>query len=118
MVNHRPPKVDPNRIQIVAGGNLIDSTGELSVPTANIDTEKLHWNSVISPTLAKYMCMDIKSFYLLAVLEYYEYMKILFALFPQCTIKQYGLDCWVSTRVRDTNARAREKLLGDVGTIL
>ena len=45
VVDHRPQKEDPNRIRIVAGGNLIDSTGELSVPTANIDTSKLHWKA-------------------------------------------------------------------------
>ena len=38
--DHRPQKEDPNRIRIVAGGNLINSTGELLVPTANIDTAK------------------------------------------------------------------------------
>ena len=62
VVNHRPQKENPNRNQIVAGGNLINSTGELLVPTANIDTEKLHWNSVVSTELAKYMCINIKSF--------------------------------------------------------
>jgi hypothetical protein len=87
VVNHRPQKEDPNRIQIVAGGNLIDSTGKLLVPTANIDTEKLHWNSVVSTALAKYMCIDIKSFYLSAALENYKYMKIPYTLFPQWTIE-------------------------------
>ena len=83
VVDHRPQKEDPNRIRITAGGNLIDSTGELSVPTANIDMAKLHWNSVVSTALAKYMRIDIKSFYLSAALEYYEYMKNPYALFPQ-----------------------------------
>jgi len=62
VVDHCPQKEDPNRIIIVAGGNLIDCNGELSVPTANIDTEKLYWNSVISTASAKYMCINIKSF--------------------------------------------------------
>ncbi len=82
MVDHRPQKEDPNRIRITAGGNLIDCNGELSVPTANIDMAKLHWNSVVSTASAKYMCIDIKSFYLSAALEYYEYMKIPITLFP------------------------------------
>jgi hypothetical protein len=38
------------------------------------------------------MCIDIKSLYLSASLEYYKYMKIPYALFPQWTIEQYGLD--------------------------
>ena len=53
VVDHRPPKVDQNRIQIVTSGNLINSTSKLLVPTANIDMAKLHWNSMISTTLAK-----------------------------------------------------------------
>ena len=52
------------------------------VPTANIDTAKLHWNSVVSTASAKYMCIDINSFYLSAALEYFEYVKILITLFP------------------------------------
>jgi hypothetical protein len=38
------------------------------------------------------MCIDIKSFYLSAALEYYEYMKIPYALFPRWTIEQYELE--------------------------
>ena len=62
VVDHCPQKEEPNRIRITAGGNLIDNTGELLVPTANIDTTKLHWNSLVRTALAKYMCIDIKSF--------------------------------------------------------
>ena len=92
VVDHRPQKEDPNRIRIVAGGNLVECDGELSVPTANIDTAKLFWNSVISTASAKYMCIDIKGFYLSAALEYYKYMKIPLALFPRWIIEQYELD--------------------------
>ncbi len=92
MVDHRPQKEDPNRIRITAGGNLIDCDRELLVPTANIDTAKLHWNSVVSTASAKYMCIDIKSFYLSAALEYYEYMKIPINLFLRWIIEQYELE--------------------------
>ncbi len=70
VVDHRPQKADPNRICITAGGNLIQCDCELSVPSANIDTAKLHWNSVVSTALVKNMCIDI-IFYLSAALEYY-----------------------------------------------
>jgi hypothetical protein len=61
---------------------------------------KLHWNSVLSTPDARYMCPDIKKFYLTAALEYFEYMKIPLALFPSWTIEQYNLnklvlDGWV-----------------------
>jgi hypothetical protein len=59
VVDHRPQKADPTHIHITAGGNLIQYDCELLVPTANIDTAKLYWNSVVSTALAQYMCIDI-----------------------------------------------------------
>ncbi len=91
VVNHRPQKEDPNRIQITAGGNMINYKEELSVRTADINTVKLHWNSVISTDKALYMCLDIGNFYLMAALEYFEYMRIPLALFPIWIIEQYDL---------------------------
>jgi hypothetical protein len=46
----------------MAGGNLIKYKSSPSVQMANLDTAKLHWNSVISTKRAKYMCLDIKYF--------------------------------------------------------
>ena len=83
VVDHCPQKEDPNRIRITAGGNPIDCNGEHSVPTANIVTAKLHWNSVVSTATAKYMYIDIKIVYLSAALEYFEYMKIPITMFPR-----------------------------------
>jgi hypothetical protein len=62
VVDHRPQKEDPNRIRITAGGNLIKCEEEISVRTADINTAKLHWNSVISTIGARYMCLDIGNF--------------------------------------------------------
>ena len=64
VVDYRPQKDDPNRVRITVGGNLIDYPGELTTRTADLTTTKLMWNSVISTPEAKYMCADIKSFYL------------------------------------------------------
>ncbi len=91
VVDHRPQKEDPNQIQITAGGNLINYKEELSVRTADINTAKLHWNSVISTDEALYMCLNIGNFYLTAALEYFEYMQIPLALFPIWIIEQYDL---------------------------
>jgi hypothetical protein len=63
-------------------GNLVSYEGESSVRTADINTAKIHWKSVISTKKAKYMCLDIKIVCPTAALEYYEYMKIPLALFP------------------------------------
>jgi hypothetical protein len=74
VVDHRPQKEDPNKIQITAGGNLINYEDKLSVRTADINTANLHWNSIISTVKARYMCLNIGNFYLTAALEYFEYM--------------------------------------------
>jgi hypothetical protein len=50
------------------------------------------WNSILSTEGAKYMCLDIKNFYLNAHLDRFEYMKIPLALFPQLTIQKYDLN--------------------------
>jgi hypothetical protein len=90
-LDHRPQKDDPYRIRVTAGGNLIKYVGELSVRTADITTSKLLWNSVISTDDARYMCIDLKNFYLTANLDYYEYMKMPLNIFPQWIIDQYEL---------------------------
>ena len=69
VVDIRPQKTDPHRVRITAEGNLINYPGELSTRTANLTTSKLMWNSVLSTEGAKYMCLDIKNFYLSAPLD-------------------------------------------------
>jgi hypothetical protein len=72
----------------------------LSVRTADINTAKLHWNSVISTdkALSLYMCLDIGNFYLTAALKYFEYMQIPLALFPIWIVEQYDLKKHVLNR--------------------
>jgi hypothetical protein len=82
VIDFHPQKADPHRIQITAGGNLINYPGKLSTLTADLTTSKLMWNSVLSTEGAKYMCLDIKTFYLSAPLDQFEYMKMPIALFP------------------------------------
>jgi hypothetical protein len=70
----------------------------LSVRTAEINTAKLHWNSVISTDEALYMCLDIGNFYLTEALKYFEYMWIPLALFPIWIVEQYDLKKHVLNR--------------------
>jgi hypothetical protein len=62
VVDYRTQKEDPYCIRITARGNLLKNERNVSVRTANLDTAKMHWNSVISTKGAKYMCLDIKKF--------------------------------------------------------
>ena len=91
VVDYRPQKEDPNRVRLTAGGNLIDYPGELYTKTADLTTTKLLWNSVISTPGARYMCLDIKNFYLCAPLDRYEYMKMPLSIFPDHIVDQYDL---------------------------
>jgi hypothetical protein len=91
VVDCRPQKDDLHRIRITAGGNLITYKLSPSVWTADLDTAKLHWNSVVSTPGAKYMCLDIKNFYLTAKLDYFEYMRMPLDLFLAWIQNQYDL---------------------------
>ncbi len=91
VVNFHPQKDDPHQTRIIAGRNIINYPGKLSTKTANLTTSKLMWNSVLSTEGAKYMCLDIKKFYLAAPLSRFEYMKMPMPLFPSWIIKQYNL---------------------------
>jgi hypothetical protein len=92
VINFCPQKLNPHQIWITAGGNLINYPGELMTRTANLTTSKLMWNSILSTKGAKYMCLDIKNFYLTAPLDRFEYMKMPLSLFPSWTKEQYNLD--------------------------
>jgi hypothetical protein len=92
IIDYQPQKEDPSRICIAIGRNLITYKGKMPTCTANLTTSKLLWNSVLSTEGVRYMCLDLKKFYLAAALDYYEYMKIPMALFPKWIRKQYNLD--------------------------
>jgi hypothetical protein len=106
-IDYRPQKEDPHWIRITAGGNLVTYKSSPSVQTADLDMVKLHWNSVISTSRAKYMCLDIKNVYLMAGLQYFEYMHMPLALFPiwiqeQYNMKQLAYQGYVHLEMRHT----------------
>ncbi len=92
VVDYRPQKEDSYQIRITAGGNLINYESNASVRMADLDTAKLHWNSVVSTPLARYMCLNIKNFYLTAALEYFDYSQMPLTLFPAWIIEQYDME--------------------------
>ena len=48
VASYRLQKEDPYRIRFTVGGNRIEYPGNVSTPTAELATVKLHLNSVIS----------------------------------------------------------------------
>ncbi len=91
VVDFCPQKDNPYHIRITAGGNLTTYPEELSTRTTDLTTSKLMWKSILSTEGAKYMCSDIKNFYLTAALNRYKYMKMPLTLFTEWIVKQYNL---------------------------
>jgi hypothetical protein len=73
------------------GGNLINYPDDCGMPAADLLMIKLMLNSVISTPNAKFMTIDIKDFYLMTPMEWYEYFRMKLELFPPDIIEEYGL---------------------------
>ena len=91
VVDYRPQKPDPNRVRITARVNLIKYPDELTTRTADLTTSKILWNNVLSTQDAKYMCIDIKNFYLGTPLDRFEYMSIPLTMFQDQVAQQYQM---------------------------
>ena len=74
--SYRSQKEDPYRIRFTIEGNRIDSPGNVTTPTTELQTVNLHLNSVISDVNTKYMIIDIKDYYLGTPMNRHEYMEI------------------------------------------
>ena len=73
------------------GWNLIFHEVYVSTPTADITTYKFIINSNIYAPGTRYMCYDIKNFYLVTPLIRYEYIKIPIDILPEEIIMEYNL---------------------------
>ena len=62
VVDYHPQIEDPNRVRLTAGGNLITYPDNVTTCTADLATSKILWNSVLSTSQSKYICIDIKTF--------------------------------------------------------
>ena len=73
VVDYRPQKNEPNCTRLTVGGNIIDFPGDVSTLTADLTTAKLVINSTISTPGDRYMCGDVKNFYLCTPTARYGY---------------------------------------------
>ena len=86
-----PKKADPNRVRITTGGDRLDYHGETSTETESIETAKILINSVLSTKNAKFMSIDISSFYIQNDLSDYQYIRFHISMIPQEIIDEYNL---------------------------
>jgi hypothetical protein len=96
VVDVQPNKEEVHRMRLTVRGNLIKYDGDVSTRSADLTTSKCLWNSVISTTGAKYMCLDVKNVYLGTPMEHFEYLRIPIKLIPLEIITQYALLLLVS----------------------
>ena len=89
--NLLPQKEDPRRIRFTVGGDRLDYPGPSATENAEIQTANLLFNSTISTRGGRFMCIDLKDFYLGTPMNRYEYMWIKMADIPQDILDQYGL---------------------------
>ena len=79
-------------MRLTAGYNLVKYPGETTTKAADLMPSKVLWNNVLSTVLAKYMCIDIKNFYLCVPIDRNKYMHMPLEIFPQHMIEQYDLN--------------------------
>ena len=72
----RPQKTETRRMGPTLRGNIIYYPGEVSTPTSDLNTMKIHVKRSISDVKSRYMCMDVKYFYLNNQMDRSEYIMI------------------------------------------
>ena len=78
----KPEKEDKELTRLTVGGNLLDFTGNLSVPTASVTTAKCVFNSVVSTPGFRCILEYINHFCLNNILPDPEFMQIPFENHP------------------------------------
>ena len=73
------------------GDSLINYSDDCGTPTADLLTVKLMFNSIVSTPNCKFMTIDIKDFYLMTLMDRYEYFRMKLEFFPPDIIEEYGL---------------------------
>ena len=91
VVDIRPSKAVQERVRLTVGGDQVDYPGEVTTRTAELQTCKIHLNGVISTDGAKFMCLDIKNFYLGTPLDRPEYARIPAKYIPINIMDKYNL---------------------------
>jgi hypothetical protein len=84
-------KKEVKHTQITVGGNLIFYPGPVQTDTVDLTTFKILWNSVLSTPGAKFMCIDVKNFYLNTPLDCPEYIRFHVDDIPDKIITIYNL---------------------------
>ena len=84
-------KEGENQARLAIGRDRINYPGDCGTHTAYLLIVKLLSNSVLPASGTEFMTLNIKNFYLCALLERYEYLQMKLISFPEDIIKLYKL---------------------------
>ena len=87
----RPQKTETHITRLTVGRNLKYYPREFNTPTSYLSIMKLHVHSTISDVKLRYMCMDVKGFYLKKMMDKAEYIMIHISMIPQEFVDKYNL---------------------------
>ena len=100
VTNYRPQKENSYRIRFTVGGNRIDYPGNIATPVTELVTVNFNLNITISYVNIIYVTVDIKYYYHVTPMNYFEYMRIQVKHIPQNIVDQYNFrDLIVSDHV-------------------
>ena len=91
VANVRPQKEDPHCIRFTVSRDRLDYPGPTATENSKIQTANLLFNSTISTRGGRFICIDLRDFYLGTPMNRYEYMWIKMADIPQDIMDQYGI---------------------------
>jgi Reverse transcriptase (RNA-dependent DNA polymerase) len=91
VVADRPQKAQSRRVRVTVGGDQISYPHDVSTKTSGLATVKILLNSTISTTGARFMCIDIKDFYLNTPMSRSEYMRVPLGSIPKAILDTYNL---------------------------
>jgi hypothetical protein len=77
VVDIYPNKPELRRVRLAVGDNLIQYHGDVATRAADLTTSKCLWNIKISIEGGKYMCLDVKNFYMGTPMDEFESKIIL-----------------------------------------
>jgi hypothetical protein len=82
--NYRPLKSEKHRVRLTVGGDRLDYNKDAGLPAASLLETKLIVNSTISDAKknARFMCADLKDFFLATPMEDPEFMRVRSKYFP------------------------------------
>ena len=78
----------------------MDYLFNVTTNTTDLDTTKIHLNSVISTQGAQFMGLDLKDFYLGTIMKRYEYVKFKIDIIPEEIVTQYNfMSMWTTSDI-------------------